>query len=600
MSRSILLSCESITKSFGVRPLFQDLTFGIFDGDRVGIIGPNGSGKSTLLKILAGTEVPDKGSRTMRKNIVVGYVPQDPQFEAGQTLEDIVAGGLTDAHMDEYEKSTAASIALGRAGFEDQTLTVDVLSGGWRKRLAIARELVKKPDVLLMDEPTNHLDVEGILWLEQVLKSEASAYVVVSHDRYFLENVTRRMIELNRVYPEGLFESSGNYSAFLVKRDEALAAQSAYQDTLANKVRREIEWLQRGPKARTTKSKARIDSAGKLIGELADSRSRTATSLASIEFTASDRKTKRLWTGRNLSKSFGSKKIFSNLDLALAPGMRLGFLGPNGSGKSTLLQIVAGRLESDSGEVESADQLRVVLFDQHRATIDPDISLRRALAPDTDSVIFGDRLVHVASWAKRFLFRGEQLETAVGKLSGGEQARVVLARLMLQPADLLILDEPTNDLDIPTLEVLEENLLEFPGALILVTHDRYLLDRVSTQILALDGEGGSEYFSDYDQWESAPKHYAIKQKQPAPAPAQKSGGKSSKKLSYKEQREWDALEKKLGDAEGSLAAAKKAVEDPRVASDPAELQKRFTTLQERQAAVDTHFARWAELEAKQK
>jgi ATP-binding cassette subfamily F protein uup len=493
--------------------------------------------------------------------------------------------------MDEHEKHGRAAVALGKSGFLDRDQKTDVLSGGWRKRLAIARELVREPDVLLLDEPTNHLDVEAIVWLEELLKSEPEAFVVVSHDRYFLENVTKRMLELNRAYPGGLLQSEGTYSDLLEKRDEVLRNEAAYQETLANLVRREMEWLRRGPKARTTKAKARIQNAERLIDELGESRDRAMSFNAELDFTASQRKTKRLWSGKGLSK----RELFRNLDLLLTPGARLGVLGPNGSGKTTLLRVIIGELEPDTGTIEKADGLRVVYFEQNRESLDPNLTLKRALAPEGDSVMYRDRQIHVAGWAKRFLFRTEQLETSVSRLSGGEKARIVLARLMLQPADLLVMDEPTNDLDISTLDVLEESLLEFPGALVLVTHDRYLLDRVSTSVLSLDGKGRAEFFADYSQalaaQRAAPPSAAPSSSAPRPA------GKA-KRLGYLEQRELDAMEATLLAAENKLEEAKARAEDPAVAADANALQERYAQLTAAQAEVDRLYARWAELEAK--
>ena len=594
MAGAVLISCESLTKSFTSRPLFDNLSFTISEGDHVGLVGPNGSGKSTLLKILAGVEPPDSGTRAVRKGVRIGYVPQDAVFTPGMTVEDVLLDALQgEATLDDYEKSSRIARALGKAGFDDRSVATDSLSGGWRKRLAIARELALEPDVLLLDEPTNHLDVEAILWLEQLLKSEPEAFVVVSHDRYFLENTARRMLELNRVYKDGLLQTDGRYSDFLQKRDDLLRNEAAYQDTLANLVRREMEWLRRGPKARTTKSKARINNAERLIDELEDGRDRARVSAARIDFNASDRKTKRLWIGKGLRK----RSLFRDLDLLLTPGTRLGILGPNGSGKTTLLRVITGELEPDQGTIEKADRLRVVYFEQNRESLDPKLTLKRALAAEGDSVVYQDRSIHVASWAKRFLFRPEQLDTSVSKLSGGEKARIVLARLMLKPADLLVLDEPTNDLDIPTLDVLEESLLEFPGALVLVTHDRYMIDRVSTQILALDGRGGAEYFADYGQWETREvEDRRSRLSGQAKAPVLQ----KSKRLSYLEQREYDAMEETLLDAEERLEYARQRANDPKVAADADALQERFAALTTVQDEVDRLYARWSELEAKAK
>src|SRR5436190_202027 len=589
---SLLLSAENLTKSFGARPLFANLSFALNDGDHVGLVGPNGSGKSTLLKILAGIDDPDAGARVVRKGVRVGYVPQNPVFAPWKSVEEVLLDAL---EREEHEKFAHVALALGKARFSDRDTKTDTLSGGWRKRLAIARELVREPDVLLLDEPTNHLDIAAILWLEELLREEPKAFVVVSHDRYFLENITKRMLELNRAYAGGLLQVSGTYSDLLEKRDEVLRNEAAYQETLANLVRREMEWLRRGPKARSTKAKARIQNADRLIEELDESRTRSATSSAEIEFAASQRKTKRLWSARGLTKS----PLFSNLDVLLTPGSRLGVVGPNGSGKTTLLRIIVGELAPDAGTIERVDGLRVVYFEQNRESLDPALTLKRALAPEGDSVMHQGRAVHVAGWAKRFLFRAEQLETPVSKLSGGEKARIVLARLMLQPADLLVMDEPTNDLDIPTLDVLEESLLEFPGALVLVTHDRYLLDRVATRVLSLDGRGNAEYFADYEQASGAAAASAADfSRDPGARSGRRSTSEKPKRLSYLEQREFDQMEAALLEAEERLSEAKRKAEDPLIATDAQALQQRYAELNAAQGAVDRLYARWAELEAK--
>src|SRR2546427_4082743 len=596
MARPLLLSCETVSKSYAARSLFDSLSFGLFEGDQAGLVGPNGSGKSTLLKILAGLIPPDAGSRSLRGGVRVGYVAQDPVFPPGGTVGDVVLEVL--AGVEEEDRPGRLAQALGRAGFADGRAAVDALSGGWKKRLAIARELAAEPDILLLDEPTNHLDVEGILWLESVLTERARAFVVVSHDRYFLEHVTTRMLELNRVYPSGLFETDGAYSEFLTRRDEFLRGQAAYEDALANTVRREIEWLRRGAKARSTKAKGRIKEAARLIDELQDRRARGATATAGIDFTSSRRRTRRLLVARGLTKSLGGRRLVSDLHLVITPGTRVGLIGPNGSGKTTLLNLLAGALPPDGGEIERADGLRIVRFEQERGGLVPTQSLRRALAPDGDAVTWQGRSVHVASWAKRFLFRPEQLELPVGRLSGGEQARVHIARLMREPADLLILDEPTNDLDIPTLEVLEDSLAEFDGGLVLVTHDRFMLERVSTMILALDGEGGTATFADYAQWEAV-------QSAAEPAPRQATERASArerprpKRLGYREQREWDGMERAILAAERAVEACQREVDDPAIASDPTALQMLSATLEAAQADVNRLYARWAELEAKQ-
>jgi ABC transport system ATP-binding/permease protein len=601
VTRSLLLSCEAVGKAYGTRSLFEELSFGLFEGDQVGLVGPNGAGKSTLLKILAGLESPDRGRRSLRGGVRVGYVPQDPAFPPGGTVEDVVVSALS--AVDEADRPGRIAHALGRAGFGDGRTEVAALSGGWQKRLAIARELAAEPDVLLMDEPTNHLDVDGILWLEALLAERARACLVVSHDRYFLEHVATRMLEIDRKYPSGLFETAGRYSEFLVRRDEFLRGQAAYEESLANTVRREIEWLRRGAKARSTKAKGRIKEADRLIEELRDARTRGATRTAGIDFVASGRRTRELLVARGLTKALGGRLLVRGLDLIITPGVRVGLMGPNGSGKTTLLNLLAGALEPDAGSIERADGLRTVRFEQQRAWLDPDLPLRRALAPEGDAVVFQGRNVHVAAWAKRFLFPPEHLEVPVGRLSGGEQARIHIARLMREPADLLILDEPTNDLDIPTLDVLEESLAAFEGGLVLVTHDRFMLDRIATVIVALDGQGGAETFADYAQWEGARRGQGGGPKPLTTGPLtlpspRRAEGEKGKRRGYLEQREWDGMEAAIVEAETALEACRRAAEDPTIASDPAALQARYAAVEAARAEVDRLYARWAELEAK--
>jgi len=601
MPPPILLSCESISKSFGVKPLFRDLSLSMSEGDHVGLIGPNGSGKSTLLKILAGVEEPDSGTRSVRRHARIGYVPQEPAFAEEQTVEALLAQVLIDEGLDPHEEGGRIAKALSLGNFIRADQPVATLSGGWKKRLAIARALMLEPDMLLLDEPTNHLDVEGILWLEALLKSEPRAFLVISHDRRFLESVTTRIWELNRSYPDGMFQATGRYSDFLEQRDAAMQAQAEYQASLANRVRREVEWLRRGPKARTTKAKARMDAAGRMIEELDEIESRQSSASAGIDFTASGRKSKQLLVTRGLTKSLGGRTLIRQLDLHIGPGERIGLLGPNGSGKSTLLKVLAGTLKPDAGTITRADRLRVVAFEQHRESLDQEATLRRALAPSGgDTVIYQERAVHLMSWAKRFLFRPEQLDLSVSRLSGGEQARLLIAQLMLQPADLLVLDEPTNDLDIPTLDVLEDSLMEFTGALILVTHDRWLLDRVSTRLLALNGEGGAEWFADYAQWEAAQARNALEERRAQLPKAKDESAPIPKKkgLSYKEQKEWEQIEGTILKAEERVAVCQAVAHDPAIASSAADLQDCYAALHAAQSEVERLYARWAELDAK--
>jgi ATP-binding cassette subfamily F protein uup len=601
-----IIAAQGLSKRFGAEPLFRDISFTLSEGERIGLIGPNGSGKSTLLEILRGRIPPDTGEVAIRRRTRMAGVAQNSEFAAGATIRSVIEGALDRAEVPQKERAARIAEPLGRAGFVDLDVPTAGLSGGWRKRLAIVEGLVEAPDVLLLDEPTNHLDLAGIEWLESVLLNAPFACVVVSHDRYFLENIATAVVELARSYENGFLRVDGNYSTFLEAKEIYLHAQRKRQEALENLVHTEIEWLRRGPKARTTKSKARIDTAQELIGELADLNTRTRAYSAQIDFSSTDRQTKRLITLDGVTHELGGRTLFANLHFTVTSGMRVGLVGPNGSGKTTLLRLLRGDIEPARGKITRAPSLRIVYFDQNRE-LDPDISLRRALAPDSDSVIYQDRVIHVAAWAAKFLFDPENLAQPVGKLSGGERARVLIAQLMLQPADVLLLDEPTNDLDIPTLEILEESLLEYRGALVLVTHDRFMLDRVSTIVLGLDGQGSAERFADFSQWDvwqRGQKKESAKSLAPngpsSALPQSQTVSSAKRRLSYHEVRELDSIEERIHEADKTLEARRAALEDPAVTSDPPRLRAACVEFDEAQNALDRLYERWGELEKKKK
>ncbi len=597
-----IISAQKLAKRFGATPLFREISFIVNQGDRVGIVGPNGSGKSTLLAMLEGRVAPDSGEVAIRKGVRMSLVQQISEYPGTDSVRSVIVRALVSGGVPEDARAARIAEIAGRAGFTDLEVPAASLSGGWRKRLAIVEALVQHPDVLLLDEPTNHLDLAGIEWLENVLQEAPFACVLVSHDRYFLENVATAVVEINPAYENGAFRVEGRYSDFLEGKEAYLHAQRNRQEALENRVHTEIEWLRRGPKARTTKSKARIDKAHQLIADLGEMNARSKSSTAGIDFTASDRKTRQLVTLDGVGYSVGERTLFRDVHFVITSGMRVGLVGPNGSGKTTLLRLLSGEIEAQ-GKIKKAENLRVVYFNQNRE-IDPELTLRRALAPDSDSVIYQDRVIHVASWAARFLFAPEALNQKVGRLSGGERARVLIAQLMLQPADLLLLDEPTNDLDIPTLEVLEESLLQYSGALVLVTHDRYMLDRLSTVVLGLNGMGAAERFADYSQWEiwQRAQKSALKEVAAAGAPASATSVRApntKKKLSYKEQRELDSMEERIAEAEKALQTKHDLLLDPQVMSDAPRLRQLSVELEADQKTIDELYARWAELEKKQ-
>lgn len=601
---TVLLSAQNLTKSFGHRPLFVNLAFDLRAGERIGLIGPNGAGKSTLLKMLAELEPADEGEVSKRRSSRIGYVSQDDVFEQGKSVRDVMLDSLAEEPIEDYERETRTTITLTQVGFEDHDQPASQLSGGWRKRLSLARQFVLEPDLLLLDEPTNHLDLPGIVWLEQLLRGANFSYLVATHDRAFLRAVTDEIIEINRAYPDGFFRTSGSYEEFIAKRVTFLEGQARQQEAIANQVRRDTEWLGRQAAARTSKSGSRIEDAAQRREELAELKYRNSQAgNANIDFVASGRKTRKLLNAEGISKSLGGRTLFSDLELMLTPGMKLGLLGPNGSGKSTLLHVLADLTPSDAGEIARAEGLKTIMFEQGRAALDPEVTLKKALCPIGDTIKYRDGNLHVAAWAKRFLFRTEQLELTVGNLSGGEQARVRIAQLMTQPADLLLLDEPTNDLDIPALEVLEESLAEFPGALVVVSHDRDLLDRLCSEVIGLDGHGGASTYASVSQWlrayekaEAEREKAAKVEKESKSAPVKRERTKpKAKKLSYREKQELEGMEDAIAEAEESVEQCQAKVEAS--ATDHVALTEACQALEDAQAKVEQLYARWEELEA---
>lgn len=648
----------------GMRELFREVSISIAEGDRLGLIGPNGAGKSTLLKILAKQISPDDGELMMAKGTRIVYIPQQDVFEApaskgshGEDTTDATfsarevvidaarRGEGSDGHaLDEHEAEVLAEQILDRMGFDAAHLRAEPakLSGGWKKRLSIARGLASvggEPDVLLLDEPTNHLDLEGITWLEDYLRGQfgrsggrvGGACVFVTHDRAFLEKVATGIVELSRAYEAGTLAAEGNYTNFLRRKQDVLSAQEKQAQALSNQVRKDLEWLSRKPEARRTKSKSKIEASHDRMESLENLRERNragATGGAKVDFNASGRKTRKMLEGTGLAKSLGGRLLFKDVDVAVGAGDCLGLLGPNGSGKTTLIGVLTREVKPDAGEVDCCDPPpRIVVFSQHRKGFDSTMLLREALCPVSDLVRFRGSSMHITAWSRRFLFRDEQLLQPVGSLSGGELARVHIARIMLEPADVLILDEPTNDLDIPTLEVLEEALEDFPGALILVTHDRAMLGRLATEVLALDGlgNGDAKTYADLDQAirglslanaaaaekEREERRKAEREAATASKAAEgasvagESGGggnaaqsSTRKKLSYMEQREYDGLEAAIQKAEAAFASAETTLDDPAVTADHARMAKACKSLENAQAEVTRLYARWEELEAK--
>lgn len=589
-----LISVQKASKEIKGRPLFTDITFTIVERDRVAIIGPNGAGKSTLLRTIAGELSLDAGQITQRKGARVTYVAQNDSFAPElETVHDAVLSGVA---SDTHHSAAVTARTLGLAGFPDRNQRIATLSGGWKKRLSIARGIASEPELLLLDEPTNHLDIDGVAWLEETLARLECGVVFISHDRYFIERAARRVIEIDASYPQGLFAVDGNYSDFLTVRAMHRQQSESYRDNLANKVRREVDWLRQGAKARTTKSKSRISEANRMVDEL-----RSLSSIergASFDFGSTERKTKDLIKVERLGFERSGRILFRDIDVIVRPGSRVGVVGPNGSGKSTLLRCLVGVEQPTSGRVVVANKLAVSWFDQNRTRLDPQQPLAQALAHGGKSVVYQDKEIHIVSWARRFLFRAEQLTVPLGNLSGGEQARVYLAQLMLNKADVLILDEPTNDLDIQTLEVMEDAIDQFDGAVIIVTHDRYLLDKVAEQVIGLDGDGTSGVYASAVQWELArgqKQEGKVSTSAEVSTPASLQPKRKSA-LTYAERLELQKIEARITTAEAAVIAAQERL----VGAKGAELVALSHELAAAQSAVNQLYSRWEELEEKGK
>jgi ATP-binding cassette subfamily F protein uup len=611
----VLISAFQISKSFGAQKLFSKISFSVDDGHRVALIGPNGAGKSTLLKIIAKLMEADEGQLSFSQGLRLGYLEQNPVFNSTETIYDAILARTEDPHDPDCMALTWELIA--KFGFEEGGMSSDKkvseLSGGWQKKVALAREMATRPNLLLLDEPTNHLDIESILWLEEWLdRQNQLACLIITHDRLFLQNTCDRIFDLDRKNPDGIIKFEGTYADFLAVKESLLSAQARLEDSKRNVLRQETAWLRRGAKARQTKQKARIERAFDLAEEVSLLQDRRRDRLSKFDFGGVGRSPKKLVEAQRISKSFGERVLFKDLDYVLPARARVGLLGTNGCGKSTLIKILLGEVAPDSGSVKITEGVKFSYFEQRKDSLDLKISVLRNLCAEGDYVHLQGQPVFARSYLSRFHFRPEQMDMPADRLSGGEQSRLLLARMMLQTEQVLILDEPTNDLDVDTLDTLQEALEEFPGAIILVTHDRYFMDQVATELLAFDGQGGIIRFADYFQWEEWRKN-----QNPQDVAKLKSAGTdkktdkqvgatsaeaktvSKRKLSYKEQLELEGMEKKILDAEAALAALQEQMGDPMMTSDYAKLAALTESIGEQQKKVDSLYQRWEVLNALQ-
>lgn len=602
---SILLTAHQISKSFANRNLFSNLTFVIESGEKIGLIGPNGMGKTTLLKILAERIDCDEGELSRQKGLRVAFLEQIPQFQAGATVQSTLQEGSK--HPEEWEalshvRAYLAKLALdGTHGVGPHT-PIETLSGGWKKRVALARELIREPDLFLLDEPTNHLDVESIEWLENLIRKASYATLTITHDRLFLQRVATRILELNSRYPDGLLNVKGNYSRYLLSKQQHEEEQKKKELRLDNIRRRELEWLQRGARARSTKQKARIQRAVAMEQELQDLVYRNQSKSVRMLFQAGDKRPKKLLEAKGISKAYRGQVYISDFSLLIHPGNRIGLIGPNGCGKSTLIRLLLDLEKPDSGSVIRNKHLAPAYFEQNRESLDPKKTVVETVCPEGDHVQYRGQPLHVRSYLDQFLFQKAQMTLPVGQLSGGEQSRLLIARLMLRDANLIVLDEPTNDLDIPTLQVLEDCLKEFAGAVILVSHDRYFLDNITNQVLGftpkgLGHDGKIISFADFSQWEI---WHQEQQKVQGDTDGETVGKaprtKKKTKLGYLAQREYESMEADILADEEKLARLQAETEDSEITSHAEKLMELHEKINVLEEKIHRKYERWAELD----
>jgi ATP-binding cassette subfamily F protein uup len=589
-----LLAMDNVSKSYGEKLLMENISFGIEEGEKIGLLGINGSGKSTLLKLVAGIEEPDHGQIVRNRNLRMEYLAQNPAYNPEATvLEAALQGILPTVDMDEWTLESDAKTILTRLGIESFAARMSELSGGQRKRVAMARALINPCDLLILDEPTNHLDNQAIEWLEKYLQRYKGALLMVTHDRYFLERVSKRIIELERGH---LYSYPGNYSIYLerkLERQEMEAAQANKKQTL---LRKELAWIRRGARARSTKQKARIDRFEKLQEE----QTRSVTGNLQIS-SASSRLGKKTIVLEHVSHSYQNQKIINNFSCILARDERLGLVGPNGIGKSTLLQIMRGDLVPDQGSVTIGSTVKIGYFPQESTDLPNEMRVIDYIREVGEYLQAGKKLLSAAQMLETFLFTPASQWTTLQKLSGGEKRRLHLLRILMAAPNVLLLDEPGNDLDIETLTILEDYLDDFAGAVVAVSHDRYFLDRITEKILAFENEGKlGEYpgnYSDYLVYSAAKQDKSFSQNrelQPDKKKNESAPGKPKlPKFTFKEQKEYEEIDDKIAAVEDELAELNARMDE--AASDYLLLEKLTTARQEVLDRQEYLLERWTYL-----
>jgi ATP-binding cassette subfamily F protein uup len=594
-----LVALDHITMAFGHLPLLDDASLLVEPGERVCVIGRNGSGKSTLLRIISGDVLPDGGTVWRQPALRIARLEQDVPLSTDRPVRDVVAEGFNQLeHVDRWHVDVSVDMVISRLGLVPDAI-VSTLSGGWRRRVLLARALVAQPDLLLLDEPTNHLDIDAMTWLESFLEDYRGAVVFVTHDRAFLQRVATRIVELDR---GRLTSWPGNYQTFLEKKEAWLANQAILHEKFDKKLAQEEAWLRQGIKARRTRDEGRVRALIAMRKERASRR----TEIGSVRLRAenADRSGQVVFEAERVNKWFGDRVVVSNVSFRVMHRDRIGLIGPNGSGKTTLLRLLIGEVAPDAGEVRRGTNVQIAYYDQQREQLDPERTVFETVGDGNDTVTVNGRSQHVHGYLRDFLFPEERANSPVKALSGGERNRLLLARLLTRPANVLVLDEPTNDLDIETLELLESYLVDWPGTLLLVSHDRTFIDHVVTSTLVFEGDGRvQEYVGGYEDWlrqRPAPQLQMVNRESPRPAAAAIAGNaRSQKKLSFNEQRELAELPRRIEQLESEQEELHARIASPDFYKESSEaITRALAQVDELKNSLHDAYARWDDLDSR--
>ena len=599
-----LASLDRVSLAFGHLPLLDAASLQIEPGERIAVIGRNGTGKSTLLQLVGGELPPDSGSVWRQTGLRIGRLAQDAALSDPRTVFDVVSEGLASLGDDDWQRDQRVALVLSRLGLPSAS-SAATLSGGWRRRVLLARALVGQPDLLLLDEPTNHLDIEAMTWLETFLVDYPGSVMFVSHDRVFLQRVATRIVELDR---GRLTSWPGDYAAYGRAKDAWLASEAVQNAKFDKRLAEEEAWLRQGIKARRTRNEGRVRALVAMRSDRALRRAQAGS--VRLQVDEGPRSGQLVLEARAVSKAFGPNRVVAEASVRLMRGDRVGLIGPNGSGKTTMLRLLTGDLEADAGEVRRGENVQIAYYDQQREQLDPERTVFDTIADGHDTVTVNGQSLHVRGYLRNFLFPPERASSPVKALSGGERNRLLLARLFTRPANLLVLDEPTNDLDIETLELLEALLVDWPGTLLLVSHDRAFIDHVVTSTWAFEGEGRvQEYVGGYADWlrqrrhpepqHPEPQNRELQNREPRTRNSEPGTQNRSAKPSYREQQELERLPGLIDALEREQEHLNTTVADPAFYKETAEaIHRALARLDSLQQELLDAYARWDELDSR--